>query len=541
MKKTIAFLLALFMILGLFAGCKGGENTDESESGGEAQKTLTVGIPQSSTIESYTRGNGFTEYLEEKTGIKIKFYYFSNSPGEYRQQLALMCSANQKLPDVIVGLNLGHYVMNQYGEDGYFLDLTDLIEEYAPNYKKALAELKEKAPDVAEYASEKVKNAENGATYGMPRIMPIATDSLQSLMHINKTWLDKLGLEPPKTVEELRTVLQAFKDNDCNGNGAHDEIALFGTSGTAAYIINAFVYYQSGCFNVTDGEVWDPVETKEFRDALIYINDLVKDGLFDSKSFTITGSQEIKNLISPVDGPSKVGMFCGLSTIRTNANSDAISEFSVLPALEDATGKGGYLVIEEQQVDWTGYITKDCKDPELAMQFIDAFYDDETVSRQRHGVEGEDWVYYENGHNGSGTRSYVKQINSEAFFSGRSTWGANMLGICTDLNYLTVAEEPETDRIRETQRLVKETWDIIHNAREAEERAVHLTYTPEEYALREEKWGTYLSYLTQTVTEFMSGQKDPQDDAQWQEFMDTLDKLGHDELLETVKNAYARK
>ena len=135
----------------------------------------------------------------------------------------------------------------------------------------------------------------------------------------------------------------------------------------------------------------------------------------------------------------------------------------------------------------------------------------------------------------------MKQINSEAFFSGRSTWGANMLGICTDLNYLTVAEEPETDRIRETQRLVKETWDIIHNAREAEERAVHLTYTPEEYALREEKWGTYLSYLTQTVTEFMSGQKDPQDDAQWQEFMDTLDKLGHDELLETVKNAYARK
>ena len=267
MKKTIAFLLALFMILGLFAGCKGGENTDESESGGEAQKTLTVGIPQSSTIESYTRGNGFTEYLEEKTGIKIKFYYFSNSPGEYRQQLALMCSANQKLPDVIVGLNLGHYVMNQYGEDGYFLDLTDLIEEYAPNYKKALAELKEKAPDVAEYASEKVKNAENGATYGMPRIMPIATDSLQSLMHINKTWLDKLGLEPPKTVEELRTVLQAFKDNDCNGNGAHDEIALFGTSGTAAYIINAFVYYQSGCFNVTDGEVWDPVRRSRTSSA----------------------------------------------------------------------------------------------------------------------------------------------------------------------------------------------------------------------------------------------------------------------------------
>lgn len=535
MKRVAALLLALIMSLGILVGC-GGSNDDASEG----DNVLTIGIPQSSVITSYTKDNGFTDYLKEKTGIEFKFRYFSNAPGEYRQQLALMCSANQKLPDILLGFNLDHYVMNQYGEDGYFLDLTDLIEKYAVNYKQALEKLKEDDPETAEYASEKVKDVNTGAIYGLPRIVPIATDSLQSLMHINKKWLDKLGLEVPTTIEELENVLQQFKTHDMNGNGQEDEIAMIGSGGIEDYIINAFVYYQPTVFNVTDGKVWDPVYTDEFRQALIYGNSLVKKGLYDEKSFTVTNTNELKNLISPAGAASKVGVFTGLSTVMTNVNSPAIGEFTILPALEDCTGKGGYTVIIERNVAWTGFITKDCKNPELAIKFMDVFYDDETISRQRHGVEGVDWVRFD-GTNGSGTKSYVKQINSEAFFSGNSTWGMNMLGIATDYNYLTVSENPETERIAETQRLVKETWELIHHAREAEERAVHLVYTPEEYLVREAKQNLATSYLMQQVTLFFHGEKDPNDDAQWKEFLDTLTSLGRQELMQIAQQAYDRK
>ena len=139
---------------------------------------------------------------------------------EYAQQLALMCSANEELPDVLLGFKLGNYVINQYGEDGYFLDLTDYIDEYAPNYKAAIKKLDD---NTRNYIQEKGKHLENGAYYGMPRVNDCeTTDQLQSMMHINKTWLDKLGLETPTTIDELRTVLQAFKTQDPNGNGQPD-------------------------------------------------------------------------------------------------------------------------------------------------------------------------------------------------------------------------------------------------------------------------------------------------------------------------------
>lgn len=38
--------------------------------------------------------------------------------------------------------------------------------------------------------------------------------SIQQFSMINKAWLDDLGLAVPETVEELKTALQAFKDND---------------------------------------------------------------------------------------------------------------------------------------------------------------------------------------------------------------------------------------------------------------------------------------------------------------------------------------
>lgn len=43
---------------------------------------------------------------------------------------------------------------------------------------------------------------------------------------INKVWLDKLGLEVPTTLAELKEVLIAFRDGDPNGNGIQDEIPM---------------------------------------------------------------------------------------------------------------------------------------------------------------------------------------------------------------------------------------------------------------------------------------------------------------------------
>ena len=533
MKKVVSMLLVLVMTLGLLTGC-GGKKTDV-EALPEGTVTLRVGIPQKASVTDYDE-NAFTKYLEEQANVDIEFVFFSSTESEYKQQLTLMCGANETLPDVILGFNFSHYIVNQYGEDGYFIDLTDYIEEYAPNYQKQLKQLDEKTQ---KYVKEKGKNTNDGAYYGMPMVSCEVVDQLQSLMYINQNWLTKLGLPIPTTVEELRSTLQAFNTQDPNGNGVNDEIPMIGKVGIMNYLINGFVLYDQNNFNITDGKAWDPVQTEEFRQALIYANQLVKDGLYDKMSFSLSSNSEYKTLISPTDGPSKVGVFVGHHETMTNAATNALDEFVALPALSDATGKGGYTMVVPPGVSWKGFITKDCEYPAAAMKLLDVFYLDETMTRQRHGEKDVDWVYEEK-ENAYGTKSYAKAINSEAFFGGSSTWCFNALGIMTHWNYLLTATEGE-GRIAQASRLQTEQWDIFQNGKRPEEEAVNLVYSTEEYEIREDKAGTVNNYITTEVTYFISGEKDPSDDTVWNEFLSTLKSIGREELMKVCQDAYSRQ
>ena len=533
MKRIISILLAFVMLLGTVTGCGKKTNVEEMPEG---RVTLTVGLPQSSSISDYD-DNAFTEYLEETSNVDIEFVSFSNTGTEYAQQLALMCSANEELPDVLLGFKLGNYVINQYGEDGYFLDLTDYIEEYAPNYKEQIKKLDDKT---RKYIEEKGKHLDSGAYYGMPRVNDCeTTDLMQSMMHINKNWLDKLGLEAPTTIDELRTVLQAFKTGDPNGNGQPDEIPILGKEPIMNYIINAFVLYQQNSFNVKNGKVWDPVMTDEFREAIIYMNQLVKDDLYMKLCFSIKSDAEYKALISPAEGPSKVGIFVGHPERMTSANTNALDEFVALPALKDATGKGGYTVTTALGVDWMGFITKDCEYPAAAMKFLDTWYMDETMTIQRHGEKGVDWEEVK-GKTPYGTDSHIKVLNSEAFFSGNSTWAVNVLGVMNHENYLAVQQEGD-GRIAQSGRIQKELWKVMKDGKKPKETAENLVYTEEEYKLREELSGTLDSFIVSESLLFVTGNKDPKDDATWKEFLDTVKELGRNKLIKVCQDAYNRQ
>ena len=530
-KRILSLLLVLAMALGLLTGC--GEKKTNVEDLPEGTVTLTVGIAQSAKITDYEE-NAFTQYLEEKANVDIKFTFFTGNTSERKQQLALMCSAGEKLPDLIVGFHFDRYLTNQYGEDGYFIDLRDYIDEYAPNYSKMLDKLDEKTRN---YVVEASKNTESGAIYGMPYVAAEAIDDLQSMMYINQNWLDKLGLPVPTTVEELESTLQAFKTQDPNGNGEADEIPMLG-EGIVNYLINAFVLYDESNFNVTDGKVWDPVQTDEFRQALIYSNQLVKNQLWSELSFSITNNTELRALISPTDGPSKVGVFVGHHETMTNPSTNALDEFVALPALSDATGKGGYTVVKPSNVYYSAFITEDCEYPAAAMKFLDTWYLDETITRQRHGEKDVDWEYVE-GKNAYGTESYTKAINSEAFFSGNSTWCSNVLGIMTQENYLLISQEGE-GRIGQASRLQREQWEVLQDGKRPKEEAVRMIYTDAEYELREEKAGTMNTYVIDEVIQFVAGEKDPSNDAQWNEFLSTLETLGREELMKVCQSAYER-
>ena len=321
---------------------------------------------------------------------------------------------------------------------------------------------------------------------------------------------------------------------------------MLADEGTRNWVLNAFAQYQQHTFCVDEnGKVFDPVYSDEFRKGVQYVNSLVEKEYMNELGFTLS-LQEIKNLISPTDETEcKVGIFAGHPETMTNSGTDVLDEFVAMGVLADETGKGGYNVIGEILLDFKGIITADCADPEEAMTFLDAFYTDECVTRQRHGVKDEDW-YYEEGENAYGTKSYAKIVNPDVFFDGslNKTLG-NKLGIQTHWNYMPIKETAETNsnnRIVQSSRLQEELWDIHQNSGKKQAGIVgDLVYTQEEYDVREEKYGTMNSYTNEQLVLFMQGEKDPNNDKDWNEYTSTLTNLGRKELMKIAQDAYTRK
>lgn len=532
MKRVWCILLTICMLIGAVTGCGG---TDASK---DSDNKLIVGVVQNANIDDYN-DNAFTKYLEKELGIDIVFEFFSSNASEYMQQLALRASSNETLPDVIWGFHdMDTYTMNQYGEDGYFLDLTDLIEEHATNYKEQYEKLsKENKKRIDKGKSD------DGAIYGMPLLSVAGIDDIQNQMYINQTWLDKLGLQAPTNIDELYTVLKAFKEQDPNGNEIDDEVPVLGSaSGTTditGYFINAFVYFNvTNRLHVENGKVGATFITDEYRQALVYMNKLCKEGLLSDFCFTITSNTERKSLITPSDGVAKVGIWCGNPELVADTANPILGEYTPLTYLADATGKGGYSVVRQPGLSFCSYITKDCDNPELAMKFLDIFYNDETVKRMRFGEKEVHWVDA-TGKDAFGNDVYMKVIDDTAFFKGNATWGRNGNSIMTPANYYRVANSGNAAQ-ELVQKLAGETWKI-HKASPEPEVVRDLVYTAEEYTEKNGYETLIADYVLEARGLFVVGTKDPANDTDWQEYVKTFDKLSLNRFLEIVQTAYDRE
>ena len=537
MKKLVSVVLVFVMLLGTLVGCK----KEEVEISGNGQ-TIRVGVPQNFNVTDYDE-NAFTKYLEEALDIEIKFSYFSSSASEYKQQLSLMAIGGEKLPDVLLGFyNLSTGAVSDFGQDGYLMDLTELVEKNSTYFKKALEAHSE---EEQENIMKSIQDPTTGEIYGLPLVGSLAFDSLQNVMYINQTWLDKLGLEIPTTTDELYNVCKAFATQDPNGNEMQDEIPILGGytgrgNDVMTYFINAFVYYDfDTTFNVDNGKVWDPVITDEFRQGLQYANKLYNEKLLSELCFTLTSNTEYKSMYSPADGVQTVGIFSGHPQVYTIESSNALSEYTALGYLEDASGKGGFTPLREVSVEPDVFMTKDCENVELAFKLIDFCYADETMARARYGEKDVDW-YAKEGKNNYGTDSYINVTNAEAFFSGSQTWCSNIGGFATQYNYNVVSSGETTGRNADVDRLERESWAYVESGKQPEQKCQNLHYSGDELIVREDYNGTCKNYIREQMNLFISGEIDINNDSVWNEFKTTLYSLGRDKLLEVEQSAFDR-
>ncbi|GAB4529671.1 MAG: hypothetical protein Kow0063_06960 [Anaerolineae bacterium] len=130
----------------------------------------------------------------------------------------------------------------------------------------------------------------NGHQYGFPEPPPLPK---REGLVIRKDWLDRLGLEPPTTLDELFEVAKAFTEQDPDGNGQNDTYGIGGfingpgLGNRFDFIFGAFGV--PGVWNFTDPANFGlNVRDAQYPEALAYFKSLVDAKVIDPDWPTLT-------------------------------------------------------------------------------------------------------------------------------------------------------------------------------------------------------------------------------------------------------------
>lgn len=218
--------------------------------------------------------NRYVDAIERALNIKIKYAWLKNNADNgYVTQLRLAIASGE-IPDVFLVTSQEDLI--QLAESDLIMPVSDVIESsFVTKDKEMMASDGGMLYEMATY---------NGELYGIPR--NISDTDTYSYIWLRKDWLDKLGLEVPKTMDELKTVMAAFKEANFNGQDNSygmviDSSLYYATRGLFA----GFGSYPE--FWVKDGDsiVWGGTQ-ESVKDTLTYLNDLYEEGLLDPEFIT---------------------------------------------------------------------------------------------------------------------------------------------------------------------------------------------------------------------------------------------------------------
>ena len=239
------------------AGCSGGGGADS-----ESLDTLSIMAPYLVT-NAPSDDNPILDELEDIAGVDLDITWVPNSSYGDKTNITL---AGDDIPHVMViqGKDPG-FVKN--AQAGAFWDLTDHLDDY-PNLKTTF-------PEVQEASSI------NGKVYGVFR----ARDVMRAAVIVRKDWLENLGLDLPKTTDDLYEVAKAFTENDPDGNGQKDTYGIVipkwpGPIGSSSpYDVMETWFGAGNRWTERDGELVPSFTTDEWLDAVDYEKRLVDEGL----------------------------------------------------------------------------------------------------------------------------------------------------------------------------------------------------------------------------------------------------------------------
>lgn len=520
------------------AGNAGGAGSTEASGGISARGEfpvsdekieLTIFTAKPSTLEDLNT-NLFTEELETLTNVHITWQTCTED-GLNEKRNVLFASGDY--PDVLLSANITKEEQMLYGSQGVLIPLNDLIDEHTVELKRLLDEIEWLRPAIT---------APDGNIYALPQINECYHCTMGQKLWINQTWLDNLGLEMPTTTEEFEAVLQAFKDQDPNGNGVADEIPLSGAisgwnTGLEDALLNAFIYNDgsSDAYRVLlkDGKAEFVPDQEKYKEGLEWLAGLYEKGLIDPAAYTQPADQYKQMGMS---SDAVFGVAAGGAPIAfTQMGSERMGEYVALPPL---TGPDGVSYTAYNPIGMTGgafAITNANQNPVETIKWIDYLYSEEGTRRANEGREGEEWVKPEEGVLGINGEQAEWQRARSLDDVQNVVWQGMSVGAVTEHYRLSeVAGEIGTTEGFEAF-MYQETKNK-YDGHQPEEFLPEVYVLPEDLDEMAQIKGPLHDYVEQSAAKFITGAMDL--DTEWDSYIENLKKLKCDRYVEILQTAY---
>ena len=390
MKKILSLALALMMLMGMLPLTAMAESTEPYWE-----------IQIYSELANYAglQTGWFAKLLKDKFNVGVNV--ISASEGGSDRWATQMISRD--LGDlVMLGDSNGQQHLSEAVEAGLLLDISGMMEQYAPNILKNYPLLLEKA---------KIQFGNGTAVYAIGSEAVPTTSDLQIEGGTDSWWgpygrwdlYAKLGYPEIKTIEDLVPVLKAMHDLEpVNADGEPTyAMSLFkdwdgGTMMAATQFYAIFGY----------GDQWNYVFPHATEDS--YITLLDEDGIyfrtlkfyFDLNQLGLLDPDSITQTYGEVTTKEQTGrvLFNWFNPIKANFNTaERLAEGKAVTLLPMSTQCNYGYTGKPYGYGRTVSIGANCEQPERLLKIIDWIFSDEGLMEVNNGPKGVTWDYDENG------------------------------------------------------------------------------------------------------------------------------------------------
>lgn len=547
-KKLVALLLSLALVLSLGAcGGNGGSSTSSeaspsstteesgaaAESGDESQAetaetgefqlpivdeptTLSYFVADDSNAAIMTtdwNDNEFYQEMERRTGVHLEFEMVSSA--DYQTNFNLMIASGNLADMIYVGASYYAEGVDAAIDDGYFLDLTDLVDEYMPNYEKI------RTSDIQYELLSTTDSGRLGAVYELRQ----SKQGPWLGLWIRQDWLDDLGLETPVTFDDYHEVLTAFKNEKgatapliLNFSGSDGE---FGTMSGGLNVLNSWQLDETGKVNF--GPYMDA-----WKEYVTIMHQWYTEGLIDP-DFMAT-DERTADMAKVVTGAS--GLFAALYTMPSvyeAASEDPNMNLAPVNPPVMNEGDEGHIRLRDSYTSGNTAISADSENWEVALRWLDYLYTDEGALLANYGVEGDTFEFDENGkpvftdkilNNENGwtmTQTVASYLCPSAGIANWSDWTRELAGV------------PEKDQA---------CYDVWSEFSDDWRLPSSVTLTQEESTERAALYADISTIVKEQTAQFISGALDIEEN--WDAYISALEASGMERAIEITQAAYDR-